>query len=642
MGQREGSVIVTESFLFFPGPRGPRLAASFRRLAALVWILLLGGCNALEPSAANTPLDPLWLQEQDRHFRQEFSAVPSPPSEALLMSASQAGFALAWLDQDEEGVSLWWRADPQSEAEKLAHRPLAQGFFHVSLAPGGEAILTLRADPGVEDPREQAVLELWAPGGVQQTISSQASSDFEPSWLSPTRFLFAEAGPDWLQVLEQDRTTGHRSQQFASPSRYPRVSIQRLYPDGWVAYDRNRPQDTHVWIASRLGEPWQERLLAGRQVRLWGWHRDRLVASERVASGRTQTLRLALDSWPLAPEATELRGDLIGNQGNIDFGCLGPDHLYALEPQSWGHQLTAWNLTTRQSRTIALPFEPVHGRKIKYSSAEAATLTLEGPFHPPSAFRLDLKSGRIDPLLVRPLEPPLEEPVEVTISGQAITLAPRSSTTTSPLLLESYGAFRQFLFPIFDEARLAWWRRGGRATLLQLEAPSQAHEHAVQQLLSYVDSLTPRPPIAYRGSSFGATLGLMAMLEQPKAFQAVWADAGLTDLLTYPQLPPGELWKSELGDPSQPKQAQRLRALSPLHRLQGQTLPPCLLTTALDDPAVDPRHTTAFLRQARLRNPDWDLSFMLQTSGVHRVFSTPPQELEQAIAFLWKRVRSPR
>ncbi len=226
---------------------------------------------------------------------------------------------------------------------------------------------------------------------------------------------------------------------------------------------------------------------------------------------------------------------------------------------------------------------------------------------------------------------------QISVGAETVKLDAIEPVANSPVMLESYGAFRQKLLPYYDAVRLEWLRRGGSVEIVQLETPPLGQDLAVTGLIEATEHLGGRA-VVYRGRSSGATLGLIVALRYPDLFRAVWAEAGLTDLVGYPTRVPGKLWLSEYGDPQDPVQLERLKRLSPLNLLsRDKKVPTILLTTSSEDPVVDPRHSWRFLERAQELGLADKVYLQQQELGIHGALGSRLVDQVAAVDFLWSR-----
>ena len=188
--------------------------------------------------------------------------------------------------------------------------------------------------------------------------------------------------------------------------------------------------------------------------------------------------------------------------------------------------------------------------------------------------------------------------------------------------------------PRFDPVRAEWLRRGGRVRLEQIPAEPEGQEAARDALLRRVAALPPSARVALRGQSMGGTLALMAMQASPTSFDAVWADAPVTDLLHFAEVTPGELWIPEFGDPGNPARREKLRVLSPLANVRAD-YPPLLLSSATDDLAVDPRHSMRLMQRLQEVDPKTPVRLLWEQNGTHGHFYPRTEDLWRATEWMW-------
>lgn len=486
-------------------------------------------------------------------------------------------------------------------SRKLAERPLPTAFFQLSLSPNGKQALVLREDPTVAVPREQAVLELWEISNSSfKVLSKIAARDFELTWLSSNLVLIAEYESGRLVCYEQDLRSGKRRDVARVSSEYPSFAVSPLWPAGWILYDRSRPFDIHAWIRLEAeGQAsWREVLVEGHQARLLGLWKDELVLLSR-ADAKTSEMTLVRD-WrnSLSRATVPVEGRTIATLPAIDFGFQWQNWVYLVHSTQWRQELSVLDLRDGAVGKVALPPGIRVLRKPKLLGAETSVWVGEGPFCSPAFFSLNLRDRQWKTLWNDELTGLKSTDFQIDVEPERVVLkGSPDAPKEGPILLESYGGFRQVLPPTYDQARLEWLRRGGRVVLMQLESQPLGQEDVVNDLLHSAKEYDS-DQVVYRGRSYGGTLGLMAVEREPRSFKAVWVEAALTDLIDYPHLEPGRLWLSEIGDPREPAQYRRLRHLSPLAKLGEASLPTIVASCARNDHVVDPRHSWSFVRRA--------------------------------------------
>jgi acetyl esterase/lipase len=176
-----------------------------------------------------------------------------------------------------------------------------------------------------------------------------------------------------------------------------------------------------------------------------------------------------------------------------------------------------------------------------------------------------------------------------------------------PVLLRVYGGFgiSQAVGGIDDVSR-AWLAAGGAVGTVHArggrERGDDWHESAVTKdhpktfddliavTRGLVDLGVAAPGrVAVTGASNGGLTVVAAVAQDPAAFGAVVAYAGVYDLIRAPKF--GHWWPDEYGRLRDEEEGAVLRAESPVHQLPAGPLPPLWLHTGERDPVVAPAHT---------------------------------------------------
>ncbi|HUG84073.1 MAG TPA: prolyl oligopeptidase family serine peptidase [Euzebya sp.] len=102
--------------------------------------------------------------------------------------------------------------------------------------------------------------------------------------------------------------------------------------------------------------------------------------------------------------------------------------------------------------------------------------------------------------------------------------------------------------------------------------------------------------IAITGGSNGGLTATATMLRAPEAFGACVPEVGVLDLLRFHRFTIGWAWTSDFGDPDDPDDFPRIRAMSPYHTVLDRPgrYPATLVTTADRDDRVVPAHSFKF------------------------------------------------
>lgn len=195
---------------------------------------------------------------------------------------------------------------------------------------------------------------------------------------------------------------------------------------------------------------------------------------------------------------------------------------------------------------------------------------------------------------------------------------PRDGQT--PTWLYGYGGFGIPITPFFSVANRVWLELGGLVAVPNLRGGGEygqawhdagrlankqntfddahaAAEHLITQ------GWTCPARLAIGGRSNGGLLVGAAITQRPELYGAALPGVGVLDLLRFHRFTIGWAWVSDYGDPENPDDFRRLRALSPLHNLRpGVAYPATFITTGDHDDRVVPGHSFKFaaaLQQAQ-------------------------------------------
>jgi prolyl oligopeptidase len=184
----------------------------------------------------------------------------------------------------------------------------------------------------------------------------------------------------------------------------------------------------------------------------------------------------------------------------------------------------------------------------------------------------------------------------------------------SPVLVHAYGGYgiplRCDYNASFDHLYLrrgwavvkAFIRGGGEFGPDWHEAAVRRNRHrAFEDLAAVVTRLTKmgiaRPEkIAFRGRSNGGLLAGVMLTRYSEMFGAIWAQAGIFDMLNFSAHEKGKAWVREFGDPDDPADRAYLAGYSPLENVVDRAVrayPPIYLETSANDDRVTPVHSRA-------------------------------------------------
>ncbi|MDO5686901.1 MAG: prolyl oligopeptidase family serine peptidase [Neisseria sp.] len=204
----------------------------------------------------------------------------------------------------------------------------------------------------------------------------------------------------------------------------------------------------------------------------------------------------------------------------------------------------------------------------------------------------------------------------------------------TPTVVYAYGGFGVSTLPHHQEITGKHWLQNGGAWVIANvrggsefgpnwhHAAQRTHKaRAAEDLLAVVRDVhgkgyTSPAHTALQGGSNGGLVVTAAMCRAPHLIGAVVAEMPLIDMLRFHRLGAGASWIEEYGDPEHETFQAALKALSPLHHLQDNTVyPPVLITTDLHDDRVHPAH--ALKLYARLRELGAKAYLYVNQAGGH-------------------------
>ena len=621
MDKVKGSVLVMEPFTL-----------SGRMSLLTILALLLVGCGPAKEASSGASFDSFpasiaWLAKQQERWEQRVpSARTGIGQDSILRCASGGAGHIAWLEQRGSISELWYSGPGGKNKRRLLSRTAPQGFLNCSLSPDGTRIL-LHGKDALGDLYEFGNLDLIdVKSGSSERVSSTASDYFEPTWCDNRGFLFAQiTPPDGIEVYLATSATA-RVRQIGFRSRYPRLVINRLAPQGWLVSDRSQPTRMHGWVcADTRPRTWTEVSSESGQARLVGWWKGApLIVSDDGSSSRVISLDAKVFS---KPAGFEIRGKEIARLGRVRFAILRGDALYAIVESRWGQDLQRVDLGQGVVEQLRLPKSNMTCHKPRLEAGRLLVM-IEGPFLSPRVMEVPEVGLDVSSFL-RLTHSDVNG--QISLGEERVVLSGQVSKGDAPALLEAYGGFGRRLEPLYDPARLAWIDKGGSVILLQWVGQPKEQKESRDRLVQEADGLGV--PVVYRGSSYGATLGLMAMLKKPTAFRAVWLDAPVTDLLHFYRSPPGESWISELGDPR--TESARLGEVSPLQNLERSSYPLTVVTTSESDYVVDPRHSYALVEKAQTLSSTSAFYLGTTAQGGHSFLRPDFQWQSRIIDLLW-------
>lgn len=185
----------------------------------------------------------------------------------------------------------------------------------------------------------------------------------------------------------------------------------------------------------------------------------------------------------------------------------------------------------------------------------------------------------------------------------------------NPTLLYGYGGFNISITPSFSPTTIAWLEMGGIYAVANLRGGEEYGEAwhragmlgkkqnvfddfiaAAEYLIKEKYTLTPK--LGIEGYSNGGLLVGACETQRPDLYGAVYAGAGVMDMLRYQKFSAGVGWVPEYGSSDDSAAFQWLIKYSPAQNVKaGICYPPTIVTTADHDDRVVPSHSYKFIAE---------------------------------------------
>lgn len=222
-----------------------------------------------------------------------------------------------------------------------------------------------------------------------------------------------------------------------------------------------------------------------------------------------------------------------------------------------------------------------------------------------------------------------------------------------PTLLYGYGGFGISLTPGYL-ARFGklWLERGGAFVIANIRGGGEFgpdwrragvrtnRQNSFDDFIAVSEDLIERGFTSPRrlgimGGSNGGLLVGVALTQRPDLYNAVICIVPLLDMIRFVKLPPGQIWISEYGDPSDPKERKVLMSYSPYHNLEKETdYPGVFFLTSTADDRVHPGHARKMA--ARMESMGHEVLFFENIEGGHSASANLLQEAHNtALQFVY-------
>jgi len=283
---------------------------------------------------------------------------------------------------------------------------------------------------------------------------------------------------------------------------------------------------------------------------------------------------------------------------------------------------------------LALPGPGSAGVATEHDRADAL-IHFESFNHPPTLYRADLASGRLEqwerPAV--PVDPGAFEVRRVHYRSADGTEVPMfvvhrrglERDGDNPTILTGYGGFNISLTPEFSATVFPWLEAGGVWAVANLRGGGELGEEwhragmlehkqnvfddfiaAAEWLVA--ERYTRPARLGIAGGSNGGLLTGAALTQRPELFGAVISAVPLLDMLRYQHFLMARYWVPEYGSAEQAEQFRYLLEYSPYHNVRdGVRYPPVLLLAGENDARVHPMHArkmAARLQAVAAGDPD--------------------------------------
>jgi prolyl oligopeptidase len=253
-------------------------------------------------------------------------------------------------------------------------------------------------------------------------------------------------------------------------------------------------------------------------------------------------------------------------------------------------------------------------------NSEECFLGVESFVRGTRAYRVDLSTGRADPLVLTDRTAPVpdvvtERRLAISADGTRVPyflLRPAGAGLGLPTLLYGYGGYNWAMTPAFRAAWPAWLAAGGALAVANLRGGGEYgrrwHEAGTRERKQNVfddfiavgehlisTGVTTRGQLALHGASGGGLLVGAVMTQRPDLAAVALPMVGVMDMLRFHKFTIGAAWIPEQGDPDVAEDFAFLYAYSPLHALRaGTSYPATLILTGDHDDRVAPAHSYKF------------------------------------------------
>lgn len=219
---------------------------------------------------------------------------------------------------------------------------------------------------------------------------------------------------------------------------------------------------------------------------------------------------------------------------------------------------------------------------------------------------------------------------------------------SNPTILYGYGGFNISQTPGFSVSRAVWMEMGGIYAVANIRGGAEygkewwangarlKKQNVFDDFIAAAEFLiankyTSTPKLAIQGGSNGGLLVGAVLNQRPDLFGAALPAVGVMDIVRFTEFTVGAAWKSDYGDPKDPKEFAALYAYSPLHNIKrGTKYPATMVTTADTDDRVFPAHSfkyAAALQDAQAG--DKPILIRIETKAGHGAGKPTSKQIEE-------------
>jgi len=219
---------------------------------------------------------------------------------------------------------------------------------------------------------------------------------------------------------------------------------------------------------------------------------------------------------------------------------------------------------------------------------------------------------------------------------------------SNPTILYGYGGFNISQTPGFSVSRAVWMEMGGIYAVANIRGGAEygkewwangarlKKQNVFDDFIAAAEFLiankyTSTPKLAIQGGSNGGLLVGAVLNQRPDLFGAALPAVGVMDMVRFTEFTVGAAWKSDYGDPKDPKEFAALYAYSPLHNIKkGTRYPATMVTTADTDDRVFPAHSfkyAAALQEAQAG--DKPILIRIETKAGHGAGKPTSKQIEE-------------